>query len=70
MSVLGRVVVGALGLAGLIHCYLAWRSGRAPLMIGEADAKYWGQRWPFHRVASLLALTGFSAMFVFASIFR
>ena len=57
-------------MAGLIHCYLAWRSGRTPLMIGAEDAKYWGQRRPFHRVTTLCALAVFSAMFILAAIFR
>jgi len=63
------MIVGALGGAGLVHCYRAWRSGRTPLMIGEADAKYWGQHRPFHRLASLVMLAAFSAMFVLGAVF-
>ena len=57
-------------MAGLVHCYLTWRSGRTPLMVGEEDAKYWGQRRPFHRLAFFVGLAFFSALFVFAAIFR
>ena len=70
VSVVGRLVLGVLGVAGLVHCYLAWRSGRTPLMIGETDAKYWGQRRPYQRIANLLGLAFFSALFVFGAIFR
>jgi hypothetical protein len=39
-------------------------------MIGEADAKYWGQHRPFHRLSLLLVLAFFSSLLVFASIFK
>lgn len=70
MSVVGRIIIGGLGAIGLVHCYLAWRSGRTPLMIGAADAKDWGQRRPLHRRATLVVLAAFSAVFVLAAILR
>lgn len=69
MSVVSRVVIGGLDVGALIHVYRAWRSGRMPLMVGEADAKYWGKRLRFQRVTSLFGLAFFGALFIVGAIF-
>lgn len=38
MSVLGRLIVGGLGVAGLVHCSRAWRSGRLPVSADDLAA--------------------------------
>ena len=41
-----------------------------PLMVGEADAKYWGKQLSFLRVANLLGLALFGVLFILGALFR
>ena len=68
VSVVARVVIGGLGVAELFHVYSASESGRMPMMLGEADAKYWGSKHGFMRVANLCGLALFGALFIVAAI--
>ena len=62
-------MVGGLGVGALIHVYRARRSGRMPLMVGEADAKYWGKQLSFLRIANLLGLAFFGVLFIVGAVF-
>jgi hypothetical protein len=69
VSVVARVVIGGIGVAALVHCFHALRSGRMPMMLSSEDAKYWGRKLRFMRAANLGVITLFGFLFVVAAIF-
>ena len=56
MSVMARLLMGALGAAVVAYAVMAWRSQRMPFMVGKEDARYWGRRWRTKRVWDTLLL--------------
>jgi hypothetical protein len=70
MSIVARMLIGLFGVAILAYAVVTWRSKRIPFMVGEDDAKYWGQRWKSKRIWDTVGLGVMGLLIVGVAIFR